>query len=159
MPKYRDTSCPYCSKKFQSAGPFNNHLRLSHAEHAGNFYGNRAIHRKRSPSLEESQRNSASRESFYLGTDDISDASDVSPEECASFPADSDAESEFEDVADELEDSDATRRDIYKGSGRSYGSALDKKESILDMVKNPWYSFLNASKFKLARLFIEANVS
>lgn len=161
MPNHRESSraCPYCSKKFQSAGPFDNHLRVAHGRHANDFYKNHLSRRKRFQSFKESSNNGTSQGSSYIPveTNDLLDFPLPEDEEHPS--SDSDAESEFEDVDDDFEEDHATRRDLYEGSGNSYGSVLDEEKSILDLLKNPFHPFRNASEFKLARFFVESNVS
>jgi hypothetical protein len=70
-------------------------------------------------------------------------------------------ESEIEDVEEiSIQDGDshATRRILYEGSGNSHESFQNEEESIQNLVRSPWYPFRNASEFKLARFFVEANV-
>src|SRR5437588_2190868 len=159
MPNHRQNSwaCPYCLKQFQSAGPFNNHLRVAHGRHANNFYENRLSRCKGSQISKESLKNYTSQESSYVPveTNDLLDFLPL-PEEHPS--SDSDAESEFEDVDDDFEECQATWRDLYEGSGKSYGSVFNEEKSILNLVQNPFYPFPNASEFKLARFFVEVNV-
>jgi hypothetical protein len=158
MPNYRITSCPYCSKTFKSAGPFDNHLRFFHTKHAVNFYNKRSSHRKRvrSPDGRE-QETSPCPELPSIDTSDLSDA--LSPDDDRASDPCSDVESDFEDV-EEIHDSDsyATRRILYEGSGNSHGSFQNEEESVHNLVRSPWYPFRNASEFKLARFFVEANV-
>ena len=157
MPNYRGSTCPYCSRTFRNAGPFDNHLRTSHPI---GFY-KRVSRQKRSQNPDKGQPYSSKSQfesSSYLETNDFPYS--LSPAEAeANLSSDSDTESEFDDLSDEPEDSPETRREIYKNSGRSYGNILGEEESIRDLLQNPWSPFRNASEFKLARFFVEANVS
>lgn len=158
MPNYRITSCPYCLKSFKSAGPFDNHLRFFHTEHAVNFYNKRGSHPKRVCSSNGSEKEtSPCPELPSIETTDLSDA--LSPDNDRASVACSDVESEIEDVEEIQEgDSHATRRILYEGSGNSHESFQNEEESIQNLVRSPWYPFRNASEFKLARFFVETNV-
>lgn len=152
MRNHHESSCPYCLKKFQSAGPFDNHLRAAHAKHAKSFYDDRLRRCRRFQSFEKSEDN----ELPYVPveTDRLPDF--LLPEEIITL--DSDAESEFDGADDYIEESQATRRELYEGSGKTYGCILKNDQSLLNLVENPFHPFRNPSEFKLARFFVEANV-
>ena len=44
----------------------------------------------------------------------------------------------------------ATRRELYEGSGKTYGCILKNDQSLLNLVENPFHPFRNPSEFKLA---------
>ena len=139
MRNHHESSCPYCLKKFQSAGPFDNHLRAAHAKHAKSFYDDRLRRCRRFQSFEKSEDN----ELPYVPveTDRLPDF--LLPEEIITL--DSDAESEFDGADDYIEESQATRRELYEGSGKTYGCILKNDQSLLNLVENPFHPFRNPS--------------
>jgi len=150
------TTCPYCWKTFRQAGPFDKHLRVSHADQAVCFYNRQSSRSGGFNALEKDQNDGRAR-SEAPDLDDF--PINLLPEETeADLMDDSDAESECDEVYNELEDSQPTRRELYENSGRSYGCVLGEEERIRDLLRNPWGPFRNASEFKLARFFVEANV-
>ena len=152
MPNYRHSTCPYCPKTFRNAGPFDNHLRSSHPDQTGCFYNGRGGRQESPQSISESQE-------LYLEHNDLSYSSPEDLEE--NFSSDSEAESRFDDSSDELEDSPetATRRELYKDSGKTYGKVPGVEKSIRNILENPWSPFWSVTEFKLARFFVNANVS
>jgi hypothetical protein len=73
--------------------------------------------------------------------------------------SDEESESESEKTSDsEPDNGQPTRRELYELSGRSYGCVEGEEERIRSLLRNPWYPFRNASEFKLARFFVEANI-
>ena len=152
MPNYRHSTCPYYPKTFRNAGPFDNHLRSPHPDQTGCFYNRRRGHQESPQSLSESQES-------YLEHNDLSYSSPEDLEE--NFSSESEAESRFDDSSDELEDSPetATRRELYNDSGKTNGKVPGKEKSIRNILENPWSPFRNATEFKLARFFVNANVS
>jgi hypothetical protein len=154
------TACPYCSKTFRNAGPFDKHLRVFHPGHASSFYNNHTSRRK---GLNEAQKDSDHSERLdTMELDDFAhyESHDEAEEEDIHQLEDSDAESEseIEEINNEPDDSRPTRREYYEFSGQSYGSVVGEEERIRDLLRNPWYPFRNASEFKLARFFVEANI-
>ena len=158
MPKYRDSTCPYCSKRFRNAGPFDNHLRSSHPDQTGYLYKSRESRRESPPDLFESQQLFPESNDHSYSPSELPDSED--PQE--DVRSDSDAESEFNDFSsDELEEGPetVTRRKLYKNSGKTYGEVPGQEEGILKLLQNPWSPFRNATEFKLARFFVDAKVS
>ena len=153
MPNYRHSTCPYCPKTFRNAGPFDNHLRSSHPDQTGFLYNRRG-------SFQKSPQNFPESEQSYLESNDLSYSS--SPEDLwEDFSSDSDAESEFDNSSDELEEGleTATRSELYKDSVKTYRKVAGDEESDRNFLENPWSPFRNATEFKLARFFVNANVS
>ena len=152
MPNYRHSNCPYCPKTFRNAGALDNHLRSSHPDQTGCFYNRRG-------GRQESPHNLSKSQELYLEHNDLLYSSPEDVEE--NFSSDSEAESEFNDSSDELEDSPetATRRKLYKDSGKTDGKVPGEEKSIRNFLENPWSPFRNATEFKIARFFVNANVS
>ena len=156
------TTCPYCSKTFRNAGPFDKHLRLSHPEHAAGFYNHcqRAQSRREGCNGFDQGFEDSTRSETPDPYDFPCDLSLSESEEEEDLHDDSDAESGFEseETTNEFEESQPTRREIYECSGQSYGCVLGEEEHMHDLLRNPWSPFRNASEFKLARFFVEANI-
>jgi hypothetical protein len=164
------TTCPYCSKNFRNAGPFDKHLRVSHPKHAAEFYNNCLSRREGRNAPERGLQNGVGSETdvhdvpFEVsGSRDHDDGSDDDDNEEEKddrhHRSDEESESESEKPNDsDPDDSQPTRRELYEFSGRSYGCVEGEEERIRSLLRNPWYPFRNASEFKLARFFVEANI-
>jgi hypothetical protein len=151
MPNYRDSTCPYCPRTFRNAGPFDNHLRSSHPDRIESLYRTR-------PERSESPPDPLESSLLFLEAKDISYSS--APEDPSEdFDSYSSAESEFDDFSDRPEDSHETRRELFFNSAKTYGEVPGEEEGIHVLLQDPWYPFRNAIEFKLARFFVEANVS
>ena len=152
------TTCPFCSKTFRRAGPFDKHLRFSHSGHAAEFY-----------------KIQTSRHQSLIAPDDSKEIDTISfqLEDMDDFPShlllaketddelrhDSDVESENQNIDNDLEEGQLMRHELFQGSGRPTRSVPGEMDRIHDLIRNPWYHFRNASEFRLARFFVEANIS
>jgi len=149
------TTCPYCLKIFRKAGPFDKHLRVSHPNHAAKFYSHSSRH-EGSNDPEEDFENSLQSEDNNPYEFPCEPSSDES--EGDHHDSDAESESESEEAAQEPEERQPTRCERYEGSGKSYGCISGEEERIHNLIRNPWSPFRNASEFKLARFFVEANI-
>ena len=159
MPDFNNatTTCPFCPKTFKQAGPFDNHLHVTHPNHAAKFYDLQKSRCQSPIALDEGQQIESS--SFQLQDPDdflnhLLPAKETDEELCH----DSDAESESQYIYDHLQESHPARHELYENSGRPTGSVQGEEDQIRDLLRNPWFPFRNASEFKLARFFVEANI-
>ena len=158
MLNFNDTTTyPYCSKTFRQAGPFDKYLRLSHGNHASNSYNNHLSYQRSFDALDKGRLEENSPTSKLPDLDDFpcldNFPCDLLPhfkETEENLSQESDADSECKGINDELEECEPTQREPYENFGRLYGCVLGEVERICELVKNPWYSFQNASEFKLA---------
>ena len=133
MPNFinASTTCPLCPKTFRQAGPFDKHLRISHPNHAAEFYDNQTI---RYQSLIDSEKNDIA--SFPRPeTDDFPSNFLLAEDTDDDLFHDFDAESQY----GQLEDSQSTRHELFKNSGRPTASVQGEMDQIRDLVQNPWY--------------------
>ena len=167
------TTCPYCSKNFRNAGPFDKHLRVSHPKLAVEFYNNRISRREGCNAPERGPENGIGSEPKVYDVpfevsgspdhdndDEVEEEEEEEEEEDRHHRSDEESESESEKPNNDSEpdDSQPTRCELYESSGRSYGCVEGEEERIRGLLQNPWHPFRNASEFKLARFFVEANI-
>src|SRR5437588_37231 len=137
-------TCPYCSKTFRQAGPFDKHLHVSYANHSSEFYKNHSSRQRGFDALDEGQLEENSPTSKSPDLDDFPCLDDFpydlfphSEEMEENLSRYFNVESKCKKINNELEDSESTRREPYENSGRSYGCVLGEAERIRKLIKNP----------------------
>ena len=156
------STCPYCSKNFRNAGPFDKHLRVSHPKLAAEFYNNRISRREGCNAPERGPENGIGSEPEVYdvpfevsGSPDHDNDDEVEEEEEEEeeeadrhHRSDEESESVSEKSNNDSEpyDSQPTRRELYESSGRSYGCVE------VDWTKGPPGRFTGTWQLLLATI-------